>query len=434
MPYDTPERTVDVKPGRKIVGKSGESLTIITMSPRCIADCHTHIESGDCVPLPLLWQRDYIPDVDRKTLNFLVKIKMPAAGNLQVKSTAVIGSRLADEIKEAFSPQSIVGQSDYYKNCDVFPFAVINMMDMEYAWLGGFEGQAIYFENETPWYFYEREHARDKKEQWRKRLLPGENQKTFSAWKKQFDETIVAIRNNPLRLIGMYHYDPRRWNFPKSREFDGDYFNGGWDYPFNEIFSAIGKGLFIGFKLYPPLGYKPLDPRLPYLHDKLKDGDCFYARCDREGIPVLVHCSPGGMYTHEIKHYMEYDTGLFFQSKLRIPPPHPLMRPLLLWTKIRLQSGISGTTMFIRRSGARSLSGIPHSNSALLISAEMNGKEHLRATGSGRSSLLRKSIRMCTLIFRAGIWTTRKSSLRRFLKTSGIRISGKRYYSAPTGS
>ena len=59
--------------------------------------------------------------------------------------------------------------------------------------------------------------------------------------------------------------------------------------------------------MYPPLGYKPLDPRLPYLHDKSKDGDCFFGRCEREEIPILVHCSPGGMSTHEMHLYMEYD-------------------------------------------------------------------------------------------------------------------------------
>ena len=52
--------------------------------------------------------------------------------------------------------------------------------------------------------------------------------------------------------------------------------------------------------MYPPLGYKPLDPRLPHL-------DKFYARCEAEGIPILAHCSPGGMTTHEAKYYHEFD-------------------------------------------------------------------------------------------------------------------------------
>jgi predicted TIM-barrel fold metal-dependent hydrolase len=108
----------------------------------------------------------------------------------------------------------------------------------------------------------------------------------------------------------MYNYDPRRWNYPQTEKLLSNFQKGPWNYPFDEIVSSLGNGLFVGFKMYPPLGYKPLDPRLPYLHDKLKDGDCFYARCEREGIPILVHCSPGGMSTHEMKLYMQYDAQI----------------------------------------------------------------------------------------------------------------------------
>lgn len=54
--------------------------------------------------------------------------------------------------------------------------------------------------------------------------------------------------------------------------------------------------------MYPPLGYKPLDPRLPNLEN-------FYARCEAEGIPILTHCSPGGMTTHEAKFYHLLDNA-----------------------------------------------------------------------------------------------------------------------------
>ncbi|MBS3772446.1 MAG: amidohydrolase family protein, partial [Bacteroidales bacterium] len=225
----------------------------------------------------------------------------------EIKSTTEIGNCTVLEINSAFGPKSVIGQSDYYKNCDLFGFTVIQMMDMEYAWLSGFDGLPIYFEDETPWYYYERENSRDPKEKWKKVLLPGENQKTFAKWENQLNQTKKAMKLSPLRLIGMYHYDPRRWNFTKTQVFDNVSIKGAWSYPFNEIISATGKGLFIGFKMYPPLGYKPLDLRLPYLHDKLEDGDCFYGRCEREGIPILAHCSPGGMSTHEMKLYMQYD-------------------------------------------------------------------------------------------------------------------------------
>ncbi len=308
MAYTPPERRVTINPGQKIVGKSGEKLVIVIRSPRCILDGHSHIENGACAPLPLIWNRPWVPDVERAALNVMMKMAMPAVGNLQVKSTAEIGAQAAQELDLAFGPQSVIGSSDFYRNCDLFSFTVIQTMDMEYAWIGGFDGRTIYVYDDPygKWYYYKRENPYELKDEWKK-LVPGENQKTFSDWKKQIQETTDAITNNPLRLFAMYHYDPRRWNFPKNHVFDEDLIKGPWNYPFNEIIGIGEKGLFIGFKLYPPLGYKPLDSRLPYLHDKSLDGDCFYAYCEREGIPILAHCSPGGMSTHEMELYMQYD-------------------------------------------------------------------------------------------------------------------------------
>jgi predicted TIM-barrel fold metal-dependent hydrolase len=41
-----------------------------------------------------------------------------------------------------------------------------------------------------------------------------------------------------------------------------------------------------GFKLYPPLGYYPFDERL----DEIYDFAC------QQGLPIITHCSPGGIY------------------------------------------------------------------------------------------------------------------------------------------
>jgi predicted TIM-barrel fold metal-dependent hydrolase len=307
MPYDSPQRTIVTKPGQGNRHKSGECLTVIIQSTRCIADSHAHIENGACVPLPLLWDKSFVPDVERKTLNGLAWAFKNSAGNLQVKSTAEIGNCVVKEIDAAFGPKSDIGKSEWYKNSNLFTLLVIQMMDMEYAHLMGFNGQTIYHDDETPWYYYERRDGTGPENKGKKVLLPGENQKTFACWKKQVDDTIAAIRNNPLRLIGMYHYDPRRWNFPKSKKFDEVLVKGAWNHPFTQIATNEKPGLFIGFKMYPPLGYKPLDERLPFLHDIQKDEDCFYARCEREGIPILTHCSPGGMLTHEREFYIQYD-------------------------------------------------------------------------------------------------------------------------------
>lgn len=68
-------------------------------------------------------------------------------------------------------------------------------------------------------------------------------------------------------------------------------------------------GLCLGFKMYPPLGYKPRDPKLPHLWSYIKPdkSTCFYGKCELEGIPILTHCSPGGMTTNEVPFYAELE-------------------------------------------------------------------------------------------------------------------------------
>jgi predicted TIM-barrel fold metal-dependent hydrolase len=92
---------------------------------------------------------------------------------------------------------------------------------------------------------------------------------------------------------------------------DDNWIHGPWDKPFEAIATMKRKGIFIGFKMYPPLGYKPLDPRLPYLEK-------FYARCEDDGIPILAHCSPGGMTTHEAKFYHDLDKADITKRPTRI--------------------------------------------------------------------------------------------------------------------
>jgi predicted TIM-barrel fold metal-dependent hydrolase len=48
----------------------------------------------------------------------------------------------------------------------------------------------------------------------------------------------------------------------------------------------IDKHNFRGIKLYPPLGYYPFDPAL----------DPVYSFAEEKQIPIIAHCSPGGVY------------------------------------------------------------------------------------------------------------------------------------------
>jgi predicted TIM-barrel fold metal-dependent hydrolase len=69
-------------------------------------------------------------------------------------------------------------------------------------------------------------------------------------------------------------------------------------------------GVFIGYKMYTALGYRPSDykawgksktPRLPAM---IK----FFKRCETENIPITCHCSPSGMYTHDINLYFDLES------------------------------------------------------------------------------------------------------------------------------
>ena len=317
MPYELPKQTIIAKPGRSIQTKSGISLTIIIPTPRCILDGHSHIENGACAPLPLLWDKlPFKPKLQRDTIDSLSLALKRSTGRVQTKSTFDIGVLAVEDNEKAFAVDTVIGKTKLYgspqddsKIRDFYSLLVILMMDMEYAHIAGLYGQTIYHDDEQIWYFYERQSGLQEENKGKKVLLPGENQLTFSNWAKQLRETIEAAKANPLKLLPMYFYAPQRWKESKNVSYSRKKVSGPWDYPFSQVATVKNKGIFPGFKMYTPLGSQPLDPRLPYLHDKSLEGDCFYTRCEREGIPIMAHCSPGGMTTHELKYFMEHDSG-----------------------------------------------------------------------------------------------------------------------------
>jgi predicted TIM-barrel fold metal-dependent hydrolase len=102
----------------------------------------------------------------------------------------------------------------------------------------------------------------------------------FRPFESQILDVKYAALKHPWRHIPFYHYDPRRWA-RKPRKFMA------------EIATERSPGMFLGVKMYPSLGFKPQDwDRIDGLWD-------FYDECSRDQIPILSHCSPGGMYTHE---------------------------------------------------------------------------------------------------------------------------------------
>jgi predicted TIM-barrel fold metal-dependent hydrolase len=336
MPYELSEQTIIAQPARSRQAQSGTSLMVIIPSPRCIVDGHSHIENGACAPLPLLWDKSWlirgktrkkIDDSSTKGIKgMLFSLLKGEAGPVQVMSTFDIGNRAVNDNEKAFAIDTPIGKSKLYgppqggpNARDFYSFLIVLMMDMEYGHISGLYGQTIYHEDETPWYYYKRQSGLLDENRGRKVLLPGENQKTFVKWRKQLRETIEATKVNPLRLFPMYFYAPQRWNASKNTNFNEHKYAGPWNYPFSQIATVKNKGIFLGFKMYNPLGSQPLDQRFPYLHDKSLEGDCFYARCEREGIPIMAHCAPGGMTTHELQYFLEHDS-----RQSRYPAANPL--------------------------------------------------------------------------------------------------------------
>jgi|GEM_PF-469851 hypothetical protein len=121
-----------------------------------------------------------------------------------------------------------------------------------------------------------------------------EESRLFETYPKQMAYSAAAAMRNPWKLFPMYHYDPRRWITS-------------WKFPFSRLLQtkssdpepAYSHRAFVGFKMYPALGYHPLDGHLPRLKD-------FYAECAGKSIPILAHCSPGGYHTHEWENYLGY--------------------------------------------------------------------------------------------------------------------------------
>lgn len=118
-------------------------------------------------------------------------------------------------------------------------------------------------------------------------LTTAKETKQYERWEKQLKYTELAVLKYPLKLLPMFHYDPRRW------QVEGITGNG---FPLAQV---TGEGLYIGFKMYTAQGYRPFDSRLPILKD-------FYFKCSVGKIPILNHCTPGGAVTFEKEEYINF--------------------------------------------------------------------------------------------------------------------------------
>jgi predicted TIM-barrel fold metal-dependent hydrolase len=277
-----------------------------------------HIQSNKCAPKPLklnqLKRQNYFQVVAHL---FPVTIYSSTGwgGGLGLggKSEEKIGKIALEECEDTYKKTAESTQFGYHSHREkndrekekIFTIMVAQMMDMEYAHLAGYEGQRIYHEEDGECFYYKRKSGLVPENQGKKRHARAR----LRAWKEQLETTRQAILSNPWKLLCMYKYEPRRWRLKSGETEHPKLHYGAWDYPFQSVATKTDPGIFVGFKVYPPLGFQPLDTHLPHLWDYTTDkADCFYGRCEKKEVPILSHCSPGGMTTHEIMYYKEYYT------------------------------------------------------------------------------------------------------------------------------
>lgn len=311
-------------------------------------DGHSHIQSGATAPLPLIWNQMANIRVPRSVLDTFAPVAVKG-GKIQRQKTEEIADILVSELTSAYKNSKMLEDEPYRSSMTdqqragdlfgsqthIFSPGIIMPMDMDFAHIGGYppSSTTIYHEGKfQKWisagsdmpptqitvdgvYYYSRQEASAPEE--KGVLVDVTHERPNQTWvhqkfKAQMDATVASAKKNPWLLIPMFHYDPRRWCKDSGGAFEGKkWVYGPWDEPFKYIATLRNAGVFVGFKMYPPLGYKPLDSRLPNL-------DKFYAKCEAEGIPILTHCSPGGMTTHDAKLYHALDKADLKKQPTRI--------------------------------------------------------------------------------------------------------------------
>jgi predicted TIM-barrel fold metal-dependent hydrolase len=130
--------------------------------------------------------------------------------------------------------------------------------------------------------------------------------KNYEYWEIQKTDTLTAVKNHPWRLVPLYHFEPRRYTKDCEEAFL---------YVMDKTTTSAKSQkprLFIGIKLYPNLGYKPADLRLSSLVK-------LYTKCAANDIPIMVHCSPNGAFTHDRPLYYENDMAKAISAKVANP-------------------------------------------------------------------------------------------------------------------
>jgi predicted TIM-barrel fold metal-dependent hydrolase len=283
-----------------------------------------HIMSGYCTPIPL------VPAVSIRRDVAAVLVGLGGAITGLVGFVAWFRGRLWVPRMLRFSrtgtrsTADIAGQTATHARRHIMekhglkamPMVALTM-DMEYAHLDGYDGAPIYRRAENPGNVEDRNHYyeertgedEDKQRVWLRDCYWEE----YETWGEQLAKTREAAAAHPWRLVPMYHFDPRRWGDASYAPFHETIYalmQGGPD--MRSVLAArlpasvsettpVRGGPFIGFKMYPALGYRACDfGRLPQLKG-------FYGACEDLDIPILSHLGAREMHPHDRGLYYAYD-------------------------------------------------------------------------------------------------------------------------------
>lgn len=283
-------------------GKAWGGYTVHTwLLPRVPAyfDCHMHIQSNHCAPLPLVWEKLPLGETFRMgwgKMDWLSAKLFKETGRIGAMSTEDIGKEALKQLKTAVWEGVVPYHYHYASMAKVLtPLP----MDMDYGHFRGYQGEPIYRpDGDTFAYrrnpFSTEEHRISKKDR-----------RKFEEYSAQLESHIKTNKepNGAWSIFNYYHFDPRRHNGKNN-----------WDYELKGIVSASQAGLraYAGVKMYTSLGYRPLDSKLPVQHK-------LYAYCQAQGIPIMNHCTPSGMYTHEKRYFydlLKHDANFETDSRI----------------------------------------------------------------------------------------------------------------------
>jgi len=372
---------------KKIKSKQGVLLQSI------IFDCHIHIESGRCAPLPMVWDKSFlVNNLNRNAMLFLGKLSV-IAGPFSKKKFSIVQSMPTDLIGTRHMNR-VVGEIyhgfEEFESRNFFLTSIVMPMDMEYAHFLGYYGLKVYqkrtdaqgvcyfwspeyisgidqivateenakednfihissvvdavvdaleykfqmpnemeleisidklnvyaplgFDNKNsrsnkyvkthikPIGFYfdkppdkyevsEDESSEVKTIKFDFEYDP-EKQAKYETWEAQVANTELTLVRYPWKILSLYHFEPRRYEFNKD-----------WKKQlFEKDICEENKLLYLGFKIYTALGYRPYDNRLKIL----SGNNNFYSECQKRNLPILNHCTPEGMYTHDRKTYFSF--------------------------------------------------------------------------------------------------------------------------------